>query len=59
LRYGWYHEETLTVELEFRRDHAHVVYRNVPKKVWTDLIASKSAGRYVSEVLERYPFRRR
>lgn len=55
---GWYDPDTRTVEIEFR-DAAHVVYREVPKNVWDGLIRSKSAGRYVSQVLERYPFRRR
>jgi KTSC domain len=55
---GWYSEDTQTIELEFP-DGAHVVYRNVPPTVWADLVASDSPGRYLADVLERYPFRRR
>jgi KTSC domain len=56
---GWYDESAQTVELEFRRDHVHVVYRNVPLSVWQDLEAAPSPGRFVTEVLEQYSYRRR
>lgn len=55
---GWYDPDTKTVEIEFR-DAAHVLYREVPREVWDGLVRSKSAGRYLSRVLERYPYRRR
>lgn len=55
---GWYDPDLRTVELEFP-DGAHVVYRNVPRSVWDDLTRAESPGRYLREVLEKYPFRRR
>lgn len=58
IRRGWYSVETQTVELEFP-DGAHVVYRNVPRSVWNDLVGAASPGRYLTEILERYPYRDR
>lgn len=58
LRRGWYDPDTMTVELEFS-DYAHVLYRGVPRSVWDALLDAKSAGRFVTQILERYPFQRR
>lgn len=58
LHRGWYDPETRTVELEFL-DGAHVAYRMVPASVWRDLTNARSAGRYVSQVLEKYPYEKR
>ena len=58
IRRGWYSPETKTVELEFP-DGAHAVYRNVPRSVWDGLVGAESPGRYLAEILERYPFRSR
>lgn len=56
IRRGWYEKTTRTVELEFL-DGVHVLYREVPAAVWMDLKDARSAGRFVTEVLDRYPYR--
>jgi hypothetical protein len=58
IRYGRYDPDTKVLELTFRRDGARVEYLNVPSSVWAGLIDAKSPGRYVTEVLETFRYRR-
>lgn len=55
---GSYDPDTKVLELVFRRDRVRVQYLDVPSFVWTGLLDSKSAGRYVTSVLDRFRYRR-
>lgn len=55
---GWYDPDNQRVELEFVDGHHHV-YDLVPAEVWEDLKRAGSPGRFVTDVLDRYPKRAR
>lgn len=58
LTQGWYDPESQRVELEFVDGHHHV-YEMIPADVWERFKRAGSPGRFVTEVLDRYPKRPR
>jgi hypothetical protein len=56
--YGFYDPATRTVELHFP-DGTVVDYFDVPAQTWEAMKKTASVGRFLRDVLERFPFRRR
>jgi len=52
---GTYDTERTEIELEFQ-DGGRATYRQVPKSVWDELVTASSAGRYINDVLNSYPY---
>lgn len=55
---AWFTESSSQIEIEFP-DGVRFLFFNCDKQTWMHFIQAPSAGKFLREILERHPYRRR